>query len=370
MIHKLKWILFLSIILSLFACSTEVDDVYTNDDVSNQGDKSQQVNTNPIGVTENLIVITLDGLRWQEVFGEEDVLDRNYLSTVGNLYGDRNQGNLVNVANSRWISYPGYHEIFTGIPTGINSNNPIPNPHKTVFEYVHEQPGFGNKNVQVIGMWTRMRELFRVSNVNSTFPVLTPMQLNTENRVIDVIPYFLEQKDDIYSENFTEVKGEYEQMLPTLNRFDGDVEGELLLYLIGRKSLEKIGPRLMYMQFAATDSRAHAGDWDGYIKAAKNNAIFIKDLINFTNTHPSYANKTTILITTDHGRGINSAWKHHGSGIPSSDQTWFVLISPHTNVGVVTESNQYHNEQFAQTMANILGLNYEADHEIAPALDL
>ena len=99
--------------------------------------------------TENLVIVTLDGMRWQEVFGGADsalLKNKNFTrdsagtsskfwnddvekrrknlfpflwSTVvskGQLYGNRWNGNDVNNANRYKFSYPGYNEIFTGYP--------------------------------------------------------------------------------------------------------------------------------------------------------------------------------------------------------------------------------------------------------------
>src|SRR6185295_20101377 len=94
--------------------------------------------------TENVILITLDGMRWQEVFGgaesrlisnkkfvsDTTALKKLYwaetpgerreklmpffwhvMATKGQLYGNRNLGNKVNTTNKMWFSYPGYNEI-------------------------------------------------------------------------------------------------------------------------------------------------------------------------------------------------------------------------------------------------------------------
>ena len=109
--------------------------------------------------TENIVVVTMDGLRWQEVFegadsllafdtaatySDEYVQKKFWASTAnerrkklmpffwteleknGVLLGNRNFGNYVNNANPYWFSYPGYNEIFTGYPdTMVNSNDKI-----------------------------------------------------------------------------------------------------------------------------------------------------------------------------------------------------------------------------------------------------
>ena len=91
--------------------------------------------------TENVIIFTLDGMRWEEVFGGIDsaiVVDKNFtrdsaemvarfwsndrnerrkklfpffwnsIATHGQLYGDRLSGSEVNNVNPYQFSYPGY----------------------------------------------------------------------------------------------------------------------------------------------------------------------------------------------------------------------------------------------------------------------
>jgi hypothetical protein len=116
---------------------------------------------------ENIIIITTDGLRWQEVFSgmdsaiandpkfnqgdsaaiygkywSPDPLERrkklmpffwSRIETDGQIYGNRNHGNKIDNANPYWFSYPGYNEIFTGYPDPlINSNSYPPNPNTTL----------------------------------------------------------------------------------------------------------------------------------------------------------------------------------------------------------------------------------------------
>src|SRR5262245_6615164 len=106
--------------------------------------------------TKNVVLVTLDGLRWQELFGGADstlVGERRYVrdttalrtefwrvtaaerrtvlmpffwSTIarqGQLYGNRARASRVDVTNTKRFSYPGYNEILTGFADpGITSN--------------------------------------------------------------------------------------------------------------------------------------------------------------------------------------------------------------------------------------------------------
>ncbi|MEO6219051.1 MAG: hypothetical protein ABIO81_01390, partial [Ginsengibacter sp.] len=136
--------------------------------------------------TETVVVITLDGMRWQEVFGgadsallnnksftrdsagtsrkfwNNDVLVRRknlfpfLWSTVvekGQLYGNRLYENKVNNANKYKFSYPGYNEIFTGYPdTAVNSNDKILNKNINVLEFINQQSSYKNK-VAAFATW-------------------------------------------------------------------------------------------------------------------------------------------------------------------------------------------------------------------------
>jgi hypothetical protein len=129
--------------------------------------------------TENVVLITFDGLRWQEVFKgadsgyfhqqqhlkdnklkekfwRTDQLESrrallpffwNILATQGQLYGNRTIGCNVNVTNNQWFSYPGYNEILTGHADNdrIHSNDKMYNPNINVLEYINGQPAFTNK---------------------------------------------------------------------------------------------------------------------------------------------------------------------------------------------------------------------------------
>ena len=111
--------------------------------------------------TENIVIVTLDGMRWQEVFGGADssilrnskytkdfegtsqkfwsanLEERrkklfpflwNTVAHYGQLHGNRKLDSKVNNANPYKFSYPGYSEIFTGFPdSSVNSNDKIKN---------------------------------------------------------------------------------------------------------------------------------------------------------------------------------------------------------------------------------------------------
>jgi hypothetical protein len=137
--------------------------------------------------TENIVLITFDGLRWQELFKGADSLMVNdtgmietpnslladYWSTdpikrremlfpffwntiakEGQLYGNRAYGNLVDNQNKMWFSYPGYNEVLTGFADDkrITSNDKINNQNVTFLEHLNRMPDYQGK-VMAFGSW-------------------------------------------------------------------------------------------------------------------------------------------------------------------------------------------------------------------------
>jgi bisphosphoglycerate-independent phosphoglycerate mutase (AlkP superfamily) len=81
--------------------------------------------------------------------------------------------------------------------------------------------------------------------------------------------------------------------------------------------LNKNQPDFIYIAYGETDDFAHNGEYDSYLKAAKNTDQLIKDLWSYTQNNSYYKGKTIFFITTDHGRGTapidswKKSWRKH-----------------------------------------------------------
>ncbi len=329
---------------------------------------------------ENVILVTTDGLRWQEIFkgvdpelagapyvDQEDSLliveqywDKDvtkgrarlmpfFWSVVaknGQLYGNRLVGNNVNTANPHWFSYPGYSEMITGYgDKAINSNDFPPNPHVTVLEFFHKQAAYRNK-VSVFGNWSAFG---RIANKDrSGIPVVTGYQHSGGANPTAKEIFLNELKDDSKSGG------------KDLFAFHGAIE-----HLNSRR------PKLMQISFDDTDHYSHEGKYYNYLNAARQFDRYVEKLWNYIQSDPHYRNKTALVITTDHGRGdeIKTQWRSHGDDIKGADQVWLAILAPGIPAkGEVKQAMQLHLAQVAQTIAKFLGQTYTASHPIAPAV--
>ncbi|HVN99984.1 MAG TPA: alkaline phosphatase family protein [Steroidobacteraceae bacterium] len=340
------------------------------------------------GKTRNVVLIISDGLRPEEMFTgvEEDLLDPknggswmseeqlrarywnpdpkvrrellfpfiwHTIGTQGQLLGNAQAGSRAQVANGLAFSYPGYNEMSTGIPDPrINSNEFGPNPNQTVFEWLSKQPGFRGK-VEIFGTWDTFHDIFNESR--SHLPIRAGRTLVDPN---DHSP-----RGELLSELYR----------TTTLLEDADPPDSFLTVSV-LDHLKTHRPRVMFVGYGDTDSWAHQGRYDLVVETAHHFDAAVAALWNRMQSLPEYKDKTTFILTADHGRGHGLVeWKEHGVDEKGSENIWIAIIGPDTpplgerhNVAAVTQS------QLAATVAALLGEDYrQAEPRAAkPLLDV
>jgi hypothetical protein len=326
--------------------------------------------------TENVILITFDGLRWQEVFTGADkklISDKtvvedtaalkksfwantpqerrqtlmpffwNVIAKQGQLYGNRNASNKVNTTNKMWFSYPGYNEILSGSADDarVNSNDAVDNPNITVLEVLNKQNQFKGK-IAAFTSW-------------ETFPWI----INTKRSGIPVNSGYAKVSNPNEQEKLLN------ELMFQLPNESGGTRPDAFTFQFAFEFLKKNKPRVLFMAFDETDHFAHEGEYDRYLASAKYTDDFIRILWEWVQTNPAYKDKTTLIITTDHGRGngaVADDWKHHGSKVPNADEIWIAMIGPDSPpLGEVKKEQQLYQNQVAKTLASFLNVNYSQD---------
>jgi hypothetical protein len=332
---------------------------------------------------ERIIVITTDGYRWQELFTGMDsaianqekfnqkdsaaIFEKywnndagqrrkllmpffwNNLMAKGQVYGNRQYGNYVNIANQYRFSYPGYNEIFTGYPdTAVNSNEYPPNPHINVLEFLNQQNDYKN-NVAAFTAWDAFNRI-----------------LNEDRSGIPVTAAY----DTVAGNNLSDRQKLINTML--LNTYKPWHESECLdvfTHYAAMEYLKTTKPKVLYISYGETDEWAHAGRYKDYLDAAHQLDKWLEELWNFINNDPLYKNKTAWLITTDHGRGRGEEWTKHGKDLEGAQEIWFAVMSPGLpGKGEIKMKMQLYQQQFAATIANLIGKEFKTNHPVAKGL--
>lgn len=316
--------------------------------------------------TKNIIVITLDGYRWQELFEGADpklLAEQRYTNDMaaaaafsattpiarreklmpffwsviaqeGQLYGNRNYKNKVNCVNHHLLSYPGYSEMLVGFPERkVTNNGKKENPNATVLEFVHQHKGFHHK-VAAFATWDVFPYILRKKSVD--------FHVNAGNdKALGKISETESQLNMLSNEN---------SKRPDQHTFDYAME-----------YMKRERPRMVFIAFDETDANAHAGDYDQYLTAANQADERIKKLWQWIQSQPDYKDQTTLFITTDHGRGKGvNTWKNHRLLAAGSRHIWFAVLGPDTPAfGELKFKGKYYQKQVAKTLAAFLGMQYE-----------
>jgi hypothetical protein len=321
--------------------------------------------------TKNIIIVTLDGLRWQEVFqgpdpsiltspayvtSSEDIAlfqqehkeDRrkalmpflwDVIFAQGQLYGNREFGNRVNCRNHHLLSYPGYSEMLVGFPyRKVSSNRKVENPHATVLEVIEKHPGFEDA-VAAFATWDAFPFIFRESQ--------SGIYINAGNDLAE---------GDI---------SDRERRLNKVRR-KALLRSDSLTFHYAMEYLKRGRPRVTFIGFDETDQHAHGARYLEYLKAAGNADRMLGELWKWVQSQPDYRNQTTLFITTDHGRGKGkNNWRKHRLLTAGSRHIWFAVVGPDTPAfGEMKTKTKMYQNQVAKTLAAFLGLPYKNEKPV------
>jgi len=329
----------------------------------------------PTGKTQNVVLITYDGLRWQEVFGgcDETLLNREQgggvrdvtglkarfwretaemrreallpffwktIAARGQVFGDPEHNCRARVTNGRNFSYPGYNEILTEIADETIDSNAKKNNHNvTVLEWLHARPGFAGR-VAAYCSWDVFPYI--INSQRSRIPVnagWTPFDVGYDDvrlaALNDAVHDSMRVWENVRDDGLT---------------FHGSVE-----YLKVKR------PRILYISFGETDDWAHEGRYDQVLDSARRTDGFIERLWDLLQSLPEYAGKTSLVLTTDHGRGDSRVeWKNHGKDTAGSDRMWIAVMGPDTPATGCRSNLDITQSQVAATVAELLGEDYHA----------
>jgi hypothetical protein len=340
------------------------------------------------GATDNVILVTLDGVRIQELFSGMDpsLLDRpeesgiydpevtrprywresaverrealmpffwRTLAPMGVVLGNKARGSSVTVENEHWFSYPGYSEILTGRPQpDVKSNDIVRYPHETLLEFSRRKLGLEKKEVAQLGSWDGF-EVAAASRDDA---------------------FFMSGAYDFVSEELS---------TPEMDRLAGlrlrvmelweESSSDVLTFELALAYLKEHRPRLLWLGLGQSDDWAHARRYDRLLDYLHLADELLKELWETLQTLETHRDRTTLILTTDHGRGTTPRdWAEHDRGIEGSQDVWIAIIGPDTpDRGEVTDTAPIHQGDVAATILRLLGLDYrELDPEIGPPIEV
>ncbi|MBL9129201.1 MAG: alkaline phosphatase family protein [Verrucomicrobiales bacterium] len=323
----------------------------------------------------NVVLVTTDGLRWEEVFrGAEEALINKEFGNVGDtnavrkdfwratpqerraalfpflwgkvaregqLWGNRDRGSDVRVTNGRNFSYPGYSEFLTGIADpAIDSNDKKLNVNTNVFEWLAGRPGFGGRVAAAVN-WDVLPWI--LNGPRSRFPIWSGFDVPPGTTRL-VVPSAL---DELVGPGRTIWSG------VLLDTFVG---------FAARHAVTTVKPRALYVSYGETDDWAHEARYERYLRAAHEFDRFLAGLWDLLQSMPEYRDNTSLVVTTDHGRGpAPLAWKDHGQQIQASAYIWIAALGPGVQPAGEREGTPLIRQaQVAATVASLVGQDFRS----------
>jgi hypothetical protein len=325
--------------------------------------------------TKNIVLVTADGLRWQEVFrgidpllmdleesgmkGAEDLKSSLWadspqerrrllmpflwmkLVRQGVILGNGDRGAAVTLRNRYRFSYPGYSEILTGRPQDdlIDSNALRANPSSTILEILRQEWQLTRSQVALFGSWNVFQ------GIGAQDPSAVFINAGYER---------LEEAG--VSERLRELSRlQFDILTPWRS-----VRHDYITLEMAHEYLRTAKPRVLYIALGETDDWAHERRYDRTLETARYFDDCLRRLWDALQSDPTYRNSTTLLVATDHGRGSTPEdWNSHGAEVTGAENVWIAAIGPDTPAGgEIRDVTGVTQSDIAPTLLELAGVDY------------
>ena len=326
--------------------------------------------------TKNILLVTVDGLRAQELFeGIDPILlaDKekagikdlgllrkkywretpherrkallpyfwNTLAPQGIVLGNKALGSRTLLKNKLHFSYPGYAELLTGEPqVSVRSNDKVRIGTRTILEFIRERLDLERTEVAAFASW-------------DVFNFITSSQKTAifSNAGYETVP----------AEFSSPEMRQLDKLQHTMLTPWDSVRHDAMTAALARAYVKKHKPRILYLALGETDDWAHERRYDRVIATARLFDQELETLWTGLQSSEVYRDKTTLLITTDHGRGRTTEnWTDHGKDVPGAEEIWIAVMGPDTqNLGEIGPTPTVYLSGLAALMLYYLELPYE-----------
>jgi hypothetical protein len=284
--------------------------------------------------TRGVVLVVIDGARWQDVFGGVDrrraraqgmndalVVDAKTLmpnlhaliETRGVALGAPGRA-MVTASGPNFISLPGYTEILSGREaTGCKDNDCPATVTPTLVDEIRsrvpaEETGDdADQEVAVISSW---EPIGRVATARPSTVVLSNGRHGGNHKAL--------LRADATTAALLD-EGERTDAWPG----NADYRPDRLTGAIATQYLKTHRPRFLFVGLGDTDEYGHHGDYPAYLRALTQADKVVGDLVATLDAMGEEGKKTTLVVTCDHGRAAD--FKGHGGYAPESGRAWLVM---------------------------------------------
>jgi hypothetical protein len=328
-------------------------------------------------VASRLIVVSIDGVRTQEIFGG---LDRDLLQAVigepkvedhaafkawwrptpeerrrtvmpflwddllvrhGSIVGNQARGSVMRLANRHRFSYPGYSELMLGVAYDdeIASNDNRRYPHETVLQFLRRSLRVRHEQVALFGSWGQFQSI----------------AASRDGDVFTNAGYQDYQSADAAMRALSHAQHE---TAPAWNgsRYDA------FTFRFAMDHLARHRPLVQWVALNDTDDWAHQRNYVRVVEHLHRVDGWLRELWTWLQSQNDYRGRTALVIVTDHGRGNGATdWNGHGADIVGAENVWAAFAVPGwQRRGEWTSHAPVSQSQIAATLVTIMGFDWRA----------
>jgi hypothetical protein len=264
--------------------------------------------------TKNVIVVIIDGVRYSESWGDTSY---TYIPRMASELAPQGVFNPHFYNKGRTLTVPGHVALTTGNYQRIKNDGKEVPDYPSVFHYFRQHTKAPATAAWIIASKDKLEVLARTNSASpaAAFAPATDCGVNGLGTG--------------YRKDTTTIR-------------------------VTKQILHQYKPKLALINLREPDSRAHRGDWEGYLRAIKQSDSLVAHLWTWIQRHPHYRNTTTLLITNDHGRHPGNRYEDHGDGCDGCRHISLLALGPDIKPG--TRSTVPRSQvDVTATIAELLG---------------
>lgn len=296
-----------------------------------------------------VVVLTLDGVRWQEVFTGSDpartptppgVSASELMPNLhalarddGAALGSPSCEHFIHASGPNFVSVPGYVELLTGRPSGCKDNDCVGARSPTILDQVAMAGG----SAVAVGSWPTLRRAVTQGSQH----VLGSLGRHDHDSALVAHP----------SIAATLALGTDSSPFPG----HGDFRPDRFTARTGLAALRALHPQILFLGLGETDEYGHRNDYPKYLAAMRHADSVIGAVRSELRRLESRGMRTLLVVTTDHGRA--DAFVHHGAAQPESSRVWLVAAGAEVTArGYLCPSEDRRLADVAATVRHVAGL--------------
>jgi hypothetical protein len=320
-----------------------------------------------------VVVIVLDGARWQDVLmGVDGELARqaridpraantptmprllDLARTRGAIFGSPGSGTVMSASGPNFVSLPGYTEILGGHPPTACDGNQCPATKRTTLADDVRAWSDSPRDVAIFSSWP---DLVRVASLHPETMVVSGGRS-------------LRQNENVLRED--------EAMSALLDRgasalaWPGELDfrPDRFTAPLATRYLELARPRFLFLSLGEPDEYAHHGDYAEYLESLRYADEAIAEIVEALDRMGERGRHTTVFVTADHGRAAD--FRDHGGKWPESARSWLVAIGGDVGSRGAIEAGTAPEERrladIAPTARALLGMPADASSDAGRAI--